>query len=135
MAGILCETIQEGERIGVVCGIGLNVNMSPELLMQIDRPATSLLAERKETYTVSEILIELKNIFISNLKIFLVEGFDRFFPLFVERLNLKKEKKVRFHDNQTWVEGEFECLHPSGAIELRLPDGKLKTFFAGEFSA
>lgn len=45
IAGILCETIEHGGQRGVVCGYGLNINMPPELLQQVDQSATSLLVE------------------------------------------------------------------------------------------
>lgn len=43
IAGILCESRSDGH--GIVIGIGANVNMSKNLLSEIARPATSVLAE------------------------------------------------------------------------------------------
>ncbi len=42
IGGVLTETIPLQSEIGVILGLGLNVNMSQELLMTIDQPATSL---------------------------------------------------------------------------------------------
>lgn len=133
VAGILCETILEGEKRGIVCGIGLNVNMPREILNAIDRPATSLLVEAKHAFEVAEILDRLQKFFLKGLKTFLPQGFAPFFSHFHERSSLKKGQIIRFHDNQNLIEAQFEQLHSDGSVELRLSNGKLKLFFAGEF--
>lgn len=135
VAGILCETIVEQEKRGIVCGIGLNVNMPLEILNQIDRPATSLLVEKGKAFEVVEILDRLQHHFLEALGKFLHQGFAPFFPLFQERSALKKGQAVRFHDNQTLIEAQFENLYPDGSVELRLSNGTLKVFYAGEFLA
>ncbi len=133
VAGILCEAIFEGEKRGIVCGIGLNVNMGEDELRQIDRPATSLLVERGNPGDVESLLRALEEIFIDFLKKFLAGGFLSFFPLLQERSHFKKGDAVHFHDHQAVIEGKFEALHPDGTVELRLSDGTMKIFHAGEF--
>lgn len=133
VAGILCETILEQNQRGIVCGIGLNVNMPAEILNQIDRPATSLLIEGKRPFDIAAILAVLQKKFLINLNQFLKTGFTSFFPLLQARSALKKGQKVRFHDNQTLIDAQFEHLHPDGSVELRLSNGFLKIFHAGEF--
>lgn len=133
VAGILCETILEQDKRGIVCGIGLNVNMPVEILNQIDRPATSLLVEGGRPFEVSAILAHLQKTFLANLNQFLKGGFSPFFPLLQARSALKEGQRVCFHDNQTCIEAQFEHLHPDGSVELRLPNGTLKIFYAGEF--
>ena len=46
IAGILCETVPVENMIGVIIGVGLNVNMTAEMLALIGRPATSLAIEK-----------------------------------------------------------------------------------------
>lgn len=133
VAGILCETVVEGELRGVICGIGLNVNMTSEILNQIDRPATSLLIEGGNPLDVGVILELLQKQFLINLKEFVCKGFSSFFPLLQERSFLTKGQKVRFHDNQNLIEAQFEYLHSDGSVELRLPNGQSKIFYSGEF--
>lgn len=135
IAGILCETILENGKRGIVCGIGLNVNMPLEILNQIDRPATSLLIEGGNVYEVDSILKLLQNHFLVKLNTFLQQGFSPFFPLLQEKSALKKGERIRFHDNQILLEVEFEQLLPDGSVELRLSNGMLKIFHAGEFVA
>lgn len=133
VAGILCETVLEQGQRGIVCGIGLNVNMPLELLNQIDRPATSLLVERGHPFEVASILEPLQQLFMTFLQDFIQKGFASFFPLLQERSAFQKGQMIRFHDNQTLLDAQFEALHPDGSVELRLPDGTLKTYYAGEF--
>lgn len=45
VAGVLCELVTEDNGQWVIAGIGLNVNMSKDLLEKIDQPATSLCLE------------------------------------------------------------------------------------------
>jgi BirA family biotin operon repressor/biotin-[acetyl-CoA-carboxylase] ligase len=133
LAGVLCETILDNGQRGIVCGIGLNVNMSQEALNLIDRPATSLCVESGRICNVEAILNLLKHLFVSSLHEFIQNGFTPFFPLLLERSTYKKGEGVRFHDNQTMIDAQFEALHPDGSVVLRMPNGDLKTFHAGEF--
>jgi BirA family biotin operon repressor/biotin-[acetyl-CoA-carboxylase] ligase len=133
VAGILCETILEHNLRGIVCGIGLNVNMPAEILNQIDRPATSLLVEGGHFFDVNSILALLQEKFLNHLNQFLQAGFIPLFPLLQTRSALKQGQRVRFHDNQTLIDAQFEHLHPDGSVELRLSNGMLKIFHAGEF--
>jgi BirA family biotin operon repressor/biotin-[acetyl-CoA-carboxylase] ligase len=133
IGGILCETVLEQGKRGIVCGIGLNVNMSQEALSQIDRPATSLLVERGQPFDVAAILDDLQRVFLLFLQEFIQKGFEPFFSLLQEKSSLRKGQMVRFHDNQTLIEAQFEAMHPDGSVELRLPDGSLRTYYAGEF--
>lgn len=135
VAGILCETVLEQERRGIVCGIGLNVNMPLEALKQIDRPATSLLVEGERAFEVTAILEVLQQFFIDSLNGFIHHEFASFFSYFQARSALKKGQMVHFHDNQHLIEAQFEELNPDGSIELRLSDGRLKKFYVGEFLA
>jgi len=134
VAGILCETILEGDSRGVVCGIGLNVNMPLAILSQIDRPATSLLVEGGHPFEKDAILKLLQDFFSADLNLFLNTGFSSFFPLLQKLSFLKKGQNVSFLDHQTLIEAQFECLLPDGSVQLQLPNGNLKVFHAGEFN-
>ncbi len=61
IAGILSETIPFPPQLGVIIGVGLNVNMSKEELDQIDQPATSLKNETQKEWDIPKILEELQN--------------------------------------------------------------------------
>lgn len=133
VGGILCETILEGDRRGVVCGIGLNVNMEKKEIEQIDRPATSLLIESGHKREIETLLQALSKIFNEMLTTFISEGFSSFFPLFQKMSLHKKGDQIQFHDFQTLITAQFEMLHPNGSVELRLSNGTKKIYHSGEF--
>ena len=133
VGGILCETLLEQEQRGIVCGIGLNVNMPADVLNRIDRPATSLFVEKQQLFDPAVVLELLQARFVVDLNQFLKEGITPFFPRFQHYLAFKKEQAIRFHDNQTQVEAQFEEVRSDGSVVLRLKGGILKIFHAGEF--
>lgn len=133
VGGILCETIVEGSQRGVVCGIGLNVNMTEESLNKIDRPATSLMVESGTLRDPLALLDQLQERFASLLPLFFAQGFAPFFSAFHARSLFQEGEWVRFHDNQTIWEGQFQQFCPDGSVQLRLRSGQLKNFYAGEF--
>ncbi len=134
VGGILCESVlRENRGRGIICGIGLNVNMPLEILNKIDRPATSLYVERGQPLDPSSLLESLQKVFVAYLDTFIQKGYADFFPFFLKRSAHKKGQWVRFHDNQKLIEARFDQLHPDGSIQLLLSDGRSKIFHAGEF--
>lgn len=133
LGGILCESILSQESRCVICGIGLNVNMGIEALQTIDRPATSLIVERPEKYSVDEILHSLTKTFLDYLRLFLKQGFDPFFEEFLKRSYLKIGQKIKFHDDRRQYEGIFQGINRDGSIVLETQQGKFETFYGGEF--
>lgn len=131
VAGILCETTPLSDTLCVVAGIGLNVNMPVEILEQIDRPATSLLAEDGKQRRVKDMLQLLENHFMELLALFLEESFHPFLEDYKRYLVHHQGDVIRFHDNRVIWEGVFDCITPDGALTL-LVDGKPKIFRAGE---
>jgi len=55
IAGILCEAVSCGGTIfGVIAGIGVNINLSPQEIDRIDQPAASLLSLSGSLFDVKE---------------------------------------------------------------------------------
>lgn len=133
VAGILCETTTQENQRCVICGIGLNVNMQEDQLCTIDRPATSLYVESQQIYVVESILEQLIERFQRDLTVFLYQGFFPFFEGFKQRSALKFGQKIKFHNNQSIIEGTFHCLNLDGSVTICLLDQSLKTYQAGEF--
>ncbi len=134
VSGILCETIQEEEGRGMICGIGLNVNMPQEVLASLHRPVTSLFIEAGKTFDEEDILQALTHLFLEFLDRFRKEGFAPFFSSFEELFFFKPGQNVCFHHQEQVWEGWFEKLHSDGSIELCLKEGNRKRrFYAGEF--
>ncbi len=134
VAGILCETTMIEDRLCFIAGIGVNVNMTLTYLEEIDRPATSMQIEQGRPFNHLEVLKRLEETFMRDLKTFFKKGFEPFLPLFREKMVLPKNKLLHFHDNLTLWEGYFDSINEDGSLNIKLPDGEIKRFIAGEFS-
>lgn len=133
LAGILCETITVNDQIGVVLGIGINVDLSPSLLATIDQPATSLAQLSEKSWKQEQLLEPLVELFLKHLDVLQKEGFSPFVPLYTERLTLK-DKWITHHNGAQILEGRYESINDRGEFVLRLPNGKLVTLFSGEIT-
>lgn len=131
VAGILAETTVV-EKLCVVIGIGLNINMPGELLQQIDRPATSLLVEIGTSFDTELILKALQEEFRKDLELFFSKGFTFFLEEYRDYIASAPHKIIRFHDNKTLWEGTFHSITQAGALCMKLSTGEIKTFIAGE---
>ncbi len=134
VAGILCETVIQEDRIGVVLGIGINVNMSQEMLDAIDQPATSLAQLSGQTWTLEQILEPLLMQFLSDLEILEKEGFQHFHDAYVNLLAFKGET-IQISDGVSSVKGICHSINLDGRLNLLLPDGTMSVVSAGEIKA
>lgn len=86
IAGILCETLDFSPDFGIALGIGLNVNMNPESLAKLGRPATSIYAETGQQHPLQDVLSKITGHFTTDLSLFFEKGFEPFEPLFQKLL-------------------------------------------------
>lgn len=131
VAGILAETTAL-DQLCVVIGIGLNVNMPKALLQKIDRPATSLMVESGRTYDPEEILAKLAQTFSADLDRFFSRGFTPFIEPYRQSMSRNPDRTIRFNDNKNIWEGKLHAINEEGSISLKLFNGEIKTFIAGE---
>lgn len=132
MAGILCETISHDNKLGIVCGIGLNINMNMDSIKKIDQPATSLFVQTNRLYDVDLILEKLVSIFQAHLQVFFKEGFKPFFSDFINKNHYLPGQKICVQDgSKTWA-GKFLQWNEDGSISLLLPDDTIKVCISGE---
>lgn len=132
VSGILCETLQTNGLLCVVLGIGINVNMSSDVLKSIDRPATSFKAETDKHFDLQDICQNLQKAFVPHLQHYLSEGFSSFLPMYTSRLAMQAGDSIRFNGPQGIVEGQFHSISDDGSLNLVLPSG-LTNFLSGEF--
>lgn len=132
IAGILTETTPLEKTTGVIVGIGLNVNMTQEILEKIDQPATSLLAEAHTAFDVKAVLQLLQDQFLSDLSLFLQQGMPPFLDKYRKLIFTYPKQLIRFHDNQQLWLGTFDHINDDGSLTLKLTNGSLKTFIVGE---
>lgn len=121
IAGILCETVELKDGLGIVLGIGVNVNMDENLLQTIDQPATSIAAATGQNWEIKELLESILTQFLQNLEILQKDGFGFFQPSF-EKLLAHKGKEIRC---QNGLKGICKGISPQGYLELLLPSGDI----------
>ncbi|MDR0933052.1 MAG: biotin--[acetyl-CoA-carboxylase] ligase [Victivallales bacterium] len=123
LAGILSEStrIEHGKITAVVSGIGVNVNLPPEIIAQIDQPATSLFAETDQKF---------------NLEIFskkLAKQLIRYYIIYLKNSGAIfrewKESNLLLNEVITIVDsggvahtGIFQDIREDGSMELAVGD-------------
>ena len=132
IGGVLTETISLDHSIGVVLGIGFNVNMEKETLDKIDQPATSLLQLSGKVWDLKLILQSLMQEFLKNFQQLEKKGFQAFEKHFNELLAYKGQK-IQCHDGTQTYEGVCHSVTSEGRLQLQLPTGEMKSLSAGEF--
>lgn len=136
IGGVLAETfsLENGkkDKLFMIVGIGLNINMPAEMLQNLDRPATSLFIETGKIVSTKALRKELLQCFLKSLNIFFKEGFHPFLQSYEKQMILNKDDPINFHVNGKMLEGKFHAITPQGSLKLRLPDGTLSEFVSGE---
>jgi BirA family biotin operon repressor/biotin-[acetyl-CoA-carboxylase] ligase len=125
IAGVLCETrFDAGNRlIGIVFGIGINLNMGESHLALIDRPATSLLAEtgrRTDLEVFSAMLMERA---VSLVRTAFSEGFENFFRLWKKENRLIGIQVDVERDGAPMLSGIVEDVNHEAELLVRGKDG------------
>ncbi len=132
LAGLLSEIGMEGgEATFLVVGIGLNVNVPPEVLPHLAPQATSLLAETGRRVSRAALL-----------DAFLLRAEARYEAVKAgARLSREWEsalawmgEPVILHTPTGEVEGIAAGVEADGSLRLRLPDGRERTFLVGDVS-
>ena len=131
VAGILSESTPLSDKLCLIIGIGLNINMPKEILDTIDRPATSLLAESNQRHNITDVLDLLTTQFSNNITLFLNDSFHPFLQTY-RSLLLKPTNPIQFNDNHTTWTGHIHSINNDGSLNLLLPNNTLHTFHAGE---
>lgn len=126
IGGILCETIDMGSFLGVILGLGLNINMPPDMLDKIDQPATSFFNELNKTFTLDPIIETLDTLFLNDLNRFKEEGFGPFHDTYLSFLE-QKNYPIQLKQNGQNMIGEFHSLNPDGRLNILLPSGEIRS--------
>ncbi|MFC1467671.1 biotin--[acetyl-CoA-carboxylase] ligase [Verrucomicrobiota bacterium] len=131
ICGILSEGIA-GE--GAVVGVGLNVNMSREVLAQIDQPATSVLAETGQAHDLNTVLSAL----LANLPRWIERWESARFNGLREMYQQKCaafNQEVSVRDGDQIQRGMLVGFGDHGEAVLRQPDGTQVSVWAGDMQA
>lgn len=131
VAGVLCETVSIEDRLGIVLGVGINVNMQKELLDTIDQPATSLAQLSGQIWNLEQLLEPILQQFIADLEMLRTKGFEPFQKTYEDLLAFKG-KTITCKDGATAIEGICHSVGADGRLNLLMPDGQTRVLAAGE---
>jgi BirA family biotin operon repressor/biotin-[acetyl-CoA-carboxylase] ligase len=132
IAGILAETVvQGGDFLGLVLGLGVNLNLDATALATIDQPATSLAVELKRPVDVNRFRDAVLDGFFQRRDGFLANGFGMIREEYLARCAfLGKEVEVRRPEGV--LRGLASNVTEEGALELVGADGLPRSVSIGE---
>lgn len=134
IAGILAESVPMSRgKMGIVLGIGVNLDMPTADLETIDQPAISLvqLLSPAKWIARDRFLKLYLNLFFENYDRFLKKGF----PLIQETYDsfmLYKGLRVRLQTEQSTFYGTIQGVSPSGSLLLLDDTNTQREYFAGD---
>lgn len=134
LGGVLVEG--GGEHAGpvrAVLGIGVNVRMPEVAAAAIDQPWTDLAALAADAPSRNTVAVALLAAWVPALAQFDRDGLAPFLPRF-RSVDALQGRSVAVLTGRERVEGIAEGVAADGALVMRVPDGGLQTFHAGEVS-
>jgi BirA family biotin operon repressor/biotin-[acetyl-CoA-carboxylase] ligase len=132
IAGILAESVVQGPKfIGLVLGIGVNLNLKPAALAKIDQPATALNQLVGHAVDVDAFRNELLPEFFAHRNKFLTTGFPLIAAEYRRRCAFLSQA-ITVSNPQEQISGIARDLTPTGELELELPNGQRRHLAYGE---
>lgn len=132
VAGLLAQAVTSGEHfLGLVLGLGVNLNLDPAILAVIDQPATALNLIRGCPIDRDAFRDDLLDRFFAAYGPFLQQGFPTIRTPFARRCSfLGKRIEIRLPSGS--LQGTAEDIDAGGALILRRPDGGAERVTLGE---
>ena len=135
VAGLLNEMTSETDRVAtVLLGIGVNLNMTREQFpSDLRHPASSLLLEGGEPVdriSFTRCLLEELDLLYDR---YLAGGYNAIREEWVSLCGVIT-RRVRVDDGGAAREGVVEGINESGALLLRLDDGRREAVYSGDVS-
>ncbi len=130
VAGTLVEAIRS-EKLEIVLGMGLNVNMHEETLKEIDQNATSLMFSSGKAWVLGSILNPILYTFYNYLRLLSSSGFTHFQPIYQKLLAFQGQEISCQVGNQK-MQGICHSINPDGTLNLQLSSGLMISLNAAE---
>jgi len=133
VCGILLELSAQPDKVDyLIIGFGINANVKKSKLPRESRARATTLAEVlgekvNRQNLVADLLFELEK----DYKHLMKGGWKDIKKEWTARSKMLRQK-VELNTLQGVIEGEFVGVDESGAMRLRLPQGQVKTFAAGD---
>jgi BirA family transcriptional regulator, biotin operon repressor / biotin---[acetyl-CoA-carboxylase] ligase len=132
IAGILVESIVQGPKLlGLVIGIGVNLNLTPAQLKKIDQPAAALNQLLGTPVDVDEFRDELLTDFFHYRDRFLATGFPFIATEYRRRCPFLGQP-ITVSNPQEQISGLARDLTATGELELELANGQRRQLAYGE---
>lgn len=132
IAGVLCESVQYGSCMGVVIGVGMNINLSAAECAALGVNATSLQACAGKPKHRDEVLERLNLHLMHHLTQLQKEGFESFRSLIEPSLvGLKTTVSCVQEQSGEVITGVLQALSPEGALILVTDSGKRHIILSG----
>ena len=126
MGGILIESKQTGHGLGVVVGVGLNINENAQDIPHTLRNnAISLAMFSRQTHSREQILSAILNEFETLYN----NQMDSIIPLWTDHC-IHQDREVSFHSEKGKQQGIFQGISSLGHAEIQI-NGKTQTFPSG----
>ncbi len=126
MGGILIESKQTGNGLGVVVGVGLNINENAQDIPHTLRNnAISLTMFSRQTHSREQILSAILNEFETLYN----NQMDSIIPLWTDHC-IHQDREVSFHSEKGKQKGIFQGISSQGHAEIQI-NGKTQTFPSG----
>ena len=131
IAGLLAETVTRNGFAGLVLGLGVNLNLDPEMIASIDQPATSLAACIGKPVDVTGFRDSVLEDFFARYDEFLSSGFPMIHREYLARCPFIGTSIGVRRGGET-IRGRAHGITAGGALEILTPDGPLRTVELGE---
>ncbi len=131
IAGLLAETVTQGELVGLVLGLGVNLNLDAATLATIDQPATSLSEWTGAPVDVTAFRDAVLEDFFSRYDEFLATGFEMIRGEYLARCPFIGSQ-VEIRRGGEILRGVAHGVTTAGALEIVTPDGLLRVVELGE---
>lgn len=134
LSGVLIETqTMPNQMHRVVIGIGLNVNMQPEVGSAISQRWTSLTQLTGVQHDRNPLCAQLINQLLISIQLFEQQGFAPFLSEW-NHYNALLNKTLDIQQQTLSTSGKCIGISPQGELILELPTGEQKLFASGEIS-
>ncbi len=132
LSGILCEgVIRKSALAGIICGIGVNVNLSGEQLETISQPATSLLEHAKCKINL-KIFAEKLAVYLNWYYIIGINNRERLFSLWKQENKLIGKEVLLQPPHGSAYKALVRDITGDGILLIREQDGTSKEFACGD---
>lgn len=132
LSGILCEgVVRKGALAGIICGIGVNVNLPESALTSIGQPATSLLAQTKREIDL-KIFAEKLAVYLNWYYIIGINDRENLYSLWKRENRIIGQRVMLLPPHGEAYEALAKDITPEGKLLVEELNGAVREFACGD---